>query len=257
MNVLVTGGTGVLGRQVVMLLRQSGHRARILSRHTRGHVDAIQGDIRSDDAVAKAVAGMDAVVHAASAGREPMSIRAVDVDGTRRLLAAAKAEGVRHFVYISIVGADRVRYRYYAAKVSAENLVREGSVPWSILRATQFHGFVAAMLKGFARLPGVVAVPLRWKLQPVDSTEVAARVVEVALGEPMAQLADFGGPEVCELRELAEAWMHTRGDHRRLVNLRVPFRAGAQIEAGGLTCPEHRDGKITFQQFLDDTVAVR
>jgi uncharacterized protein YbjT (DUF2867 family) len=257
LNVLVTGGTGTLGRHVVMLLRQSGHRARILSRNPRGHVDAVRGDLATGANLAKAVDGMDAIVHAASAAREPLKINAVDVEGTRRLIAAARAAGVRHLVYVSIVGVDRVRYRYYAAKLRAENVVREDAVPWSVLRATQFHGFVAAMLRTFARLPAVVAVPVRWHLQPVDAGEVARRVVDAALGEPSRLVSEFGGPEVCELGQLAQMWMVARHDRRRLVNLPLPLRANAEVEAGNLTCPDHRDGAVTFQQFLDETYPLR
>src|SRR2546428_1462486 len=98
MNVLVTGGTGTLGRHVVMLLRQSGHRARILSREPRGHVDAVQGDLKTGAGLPKALAGMDAIVHAASATREPMALRATDGRGTRRLLGLAACANISHIV---------------------------------------------------------------------------------------------------------------------------------------------------------------
>src|SRR5438132_6587934 len=137
MNVLVTGGTGTLGRHVVSLLRQSGHRARILSRQPRGHVDAVRGDLKNGASLAKALAGMEAIIHAASATREPLSGRAVDVRGTRRLLTMARDAGIRHVIYVSIVGIDRVAYPYYKTKLAAEAVVRENLVPWTILRATQ------------------------------------------------------------------------------------------------------------------------
>src|SRR5467141_2971836 len=161
MNVLVTGGTGTLGRDVVMLLRQSGHRARILSREPRGHVDAVQGDLKTGAGLPKALAGMDAIVHAASATREPMALRATDVRGTRRLLELARDANIGHFVYISIVGIEGVAFPYYRIKIAAETLVREDMVPWSILRATQFHSFMELTLGALARLPGVVAVPFK------------------------------------------------------------------------------------------------
>ena len=90
MNILVTGGTGALGRPLVTLLRDSGHRARILTRNPRGHVDAVQGDLRTGAGLEKAVAGMDAIIHAASATTQPTRGRATDVVGTRRLLAMAR-----------------------------------------------------------------------------------------------------------------------------------------------------------------------
>src|SRR3989442_2527438 len=107
MNVLVTGGTGTLGRDVVMLLRQSGHRARILSREPRGHVDAVQGDLKTGAGLPKALAGMDAIVHAASATREPKALRATDVGGTMRFLELAPDANIGHLFYISGLGLRR------------------------------------------------------------------------------------------------------------------------------------------------------
>jgi hypothetical protein len=80
--------------------------------------------------------------------------------------------------------------------------------------------------------------------------EVARRVYDIALGEPCGMLPDFGGPEVRDCKSLAESWLAARGDHRRLVNLRVPLKMSRQIEAAGLTCPDHRDGVLTFDQYL-------
>ena len=160
MNVLVTGGTGTLGRDVVMLLRHSGHRARILSRQPRGHVDAVQGDLKTGAGLTRALAGMEAIVHAASATRGPLAGRATDVRGTRRLLELAREANIGHVVYVSIVGIDGVAYPYYRIKVAAEAVIRHDIVPWSILRATQFHSFMVFALRAFARLPGIVAIPL-------------------------------------------------------------------------------------------------
>ena len=253
LTVLVTGGTGTLGRQVVTRLRAEGHRARILSRNPRGHVDAIEGDLATGAGMAKAVAGVDVIVHAASATREPARIRAVDVDGTRRLFDAARGANVQHVVYISIVGIDRVpTYPYYRAKLQTEAVVREGVVPWSILRATQFHGFVEVMLRRFCLVPGFSFVPCAFKLQPVDVAEVAVRVVDVALQPPAGMLPDFGGPEVTDMRTLAIAWLAARKSRRKLVNLPLPFRFGRDMAAGGLLSPDHRDGTITFQRHLSE-----
>ena len=252
MNVLVTGGTGTLGRHVVTLLRQSGHRARILSRSPRGHVDTVQGDLSSGAGLEKAVAGMDAIIHAASAAREPFKLRAVDVEGTRRLLALARDAHVKHVVYVSIVGIDRVRYPYYGTKLAAEAVVREDAVPWSILRATQFHPFLELVLRGFSRVPGLTAVPLEWKFQPVDAKEVAQKLCAVVLDTPQGMLKDFGGPEVRDLRSIARAWLDARKSRRRLVNLPLPIGASKQVAAGALTCPDHTDGVTTFDQYLDE-----
>ena len=256
MNVLVTGGTGTVGRHVVMLLRRSGHRARILSREPRGHVDAVQGDLRSGAGLAKALAGMDTIIHAASATREPLAVRAVDVRGTRRLLELARDAKIRHVVYVSIVGIDGVAYPYYRIKLAAESVVREDRVPWSILRATQFHSFLEGVLRAFARLPGVIAIPLSWQFQPVESKEVAQRLVDVVLDKPAGMLPDFGGPEVRDFKSIANSWLAARQDRRRLLNLRVPFNLSRMFAAGKLTCPDHKDGVITFDQYLAEKYAL-
>ncbi|TMC81753.1 MAG: SDR family oxidoreductase [Chloroflexi bacterium] len=221
MNVLVTGGTGTLGRHVVMLLRQSGHRARILSREPRGHVDAVQGDLKSGTGLGKAVMGMGGIVHAATGARESMASRAAD---------------------------HRTKFR-------AEAIVREDLVPWSILRATQFHDLIEIVLGGFTRLPGVAAIPFRWQFQPVDTREVAQRVVDVVLQEPAGMLPDFGGPEVRDFESIAESWLKARKRNRRLINLKLPFRFSRQFAEGILTCPDHKDGKITFDQYLQEKYA--
>ena len=256
MNVLVTGGTGTLGRDVVMLLRQSGHRARILSRNPRGHVDAVQGDLKTGAGLSKALAGMDAIVHAASATREPMALRATDVRGTRRLLELARDANIGHFVYISIVGIEGVAYPYYRIKIAAETLVREGMVPWSILRATQFHSFMESTLRAFARLPGMLAIPFGWQFQPVESREVARRVVDVVLDKPAGMLPDFGGPQVRDFKSIGESWLAARKERRRLMNLWLPFKASRQVAEGRLTCPEHKDGLVTFDQYLAEKYAL-
>jgi len=256
MNVLVTGGTGTLGRDVVMLLRQSGHRARILSREPRGHVDAVQGDLKTGAGLPKALAGMDAIVHAASATREPMALRATDVRGTRRLLELARDANIGHFVYISIVGIEGVAYPYYRIKIAAETLVREGMVPWSILRATQFHSSMESTLRAFARLPGMLAIPFGWQFQPVESREVARRVVDVVLDKPAGMLPDFGGPQVRDFKSIGESWLAARKERRRLMNLWLPFKASRQVAEGRLTCPEHKDGLVTFDQYLAEKYAL-
>ena len=250
MNVLVTGGTGTLGRQVVMLLRNSGHRARILSRNPRGHVDTVEGNLVTGAGLAKAVAGMDAVIHAATASTQPTKLRPTDVVGTRRLLAMARDASVKHFVYTSIVGMDGVAYPYYKFKLQAEAIVEENIIPWSILRATQFHTLMETFLRPLAVLPFVAAVPFKWQFQPVDPSDVAARVVEVVTHEPAGRLPDFGGPEVRDFQSIAESWLKARTMKKRLINLPLPFKFSRQVAEGRLLCPDHTDGKITFEQYL-------
>jgi len=252
MNVLVTGGTGSLGRHVVMRLRRQGHRARIFSRHPRGHVDAVQGDLMTGLNLDRAVSGMDAVVHAATGARQSLRSRG-DVEGTRRLIRAATQANIRHLVFISIVGIDGVAYPYYRTKLAAEAMVKQGEVPWSILRATQFHELMEIFLRVYSRVPGMTAIPFAWKFQPVDAREVAAKLVDVVLGEPAGMLEDFGGPEIGDLKSIAGSSLTARQENRRLVNLPVPFKFIRQWAQGVLTTPEHKSGKVTFGRYLAET----
>ncbi len=252
MNVLVTGGTGALGRHVVRLLRASGHRARILSRNPKGHDDSVTGDLATGAGLGKAVAGMDAIIHAGSATTQPTRLRATDVVGTRRLLAMAHEAGVRHVVYVSIVGMDGVKFPYYKYKLQAEAVVEENIVPWSILRATQFHTLMETFLAPFCVLPRLATVPFKWQFQPVAPFEVATRLVEVVLKDPAGRLPDFGGPEVRDFKSIARSWLDARKSKKRLVNLPLPFKFSRQFAEGRLLTPEHRDGKITFEQYLEE-----
>jgi uncharacterized protein YbjT (DUF2867 family) len=252
MNVLVTGGTGVLGHHVVRLLRASGHRARIFSRNPKGHDDAVQGDLITGVGLARAVVGMDAIIHAASAASHVTKLQATDVTGTRRLLAMAREAGVQRVVYVSIVGIDGSAYPYFKYKLAAERVIEEDILPWSILRATQFHPLMETFLEAFSKLPLFATIPFKWQFQPVAPVEVAARLIEVVRNEPAGRLPDFGGPEVRNFWSLAESWLIARKMNKRRVNLPLPFKFSRQVAAGRLLCPEHLDGKITFEQYLQE-----
>jgi uncharacterized protein YbjT (DUF2867 family) len=251
MNILVTGGTGALGREVVKKLRAAGHKARVLSRKPSSDADWAQGNVATGAGLVEALIGIDAVVHAATAAAQPWRLRATDVLGTRRVLAMARETGVRHAVYVSIVGMEGMSYPYYRYKIEAEAVVRENIVPWTILRATQFHTLMETFLSAFSSLPGVAMIPTGWRFQPVDPSEVADRVVGVVTGEPSGLLPDFGGPEVRDLGSLAVPWLAARRSSKRLVNLQLPFKFSRQFAQGRLLCPDHRDGTTTFEQYLE------
>jgi uncharacterized protein YbjT (DUF2867 family) len=210
----------------------------------------VQGDLATGAGLDRAVADMDAIIHAGSAARQPWRLGATDVKGTRRLLEAAKRAHVKHVVFISIVGIEGVDYAYYRYKLAAEKVVREDVVPWSILRATQFHTLMEVFLGGFSRLPRLAMVPFDWKFQPVDTRDVAARLAEVVAGPPAGMLPDFGGPEVRTFESIAQSWLKARKLNKRLANLRLPLRFSRQFAEGKLLSPEHKDGKITFEQYL-------
>ena len=148
------------------------------------------------------------------------------------------------------VGIEGVAYPYYASKLKAESVVKEGTLPWTILRATQFHTLMETFLKAFAGLPRIAAIPFAWQFQPVDTRDVAARLVHVAGQEPQGILPDFGGPEVRTFKSLADSWLHARHMTRRVVNFSPPLMFSRQVAEGKLLTPDHKDGTITFEQYL-------
>lgn len=250
MKVLVTGGTGNLGRDLVPMLRAAGHETRVLTRRATDDPAAVQGDLTSGAGLDAATHDVDTIIHAASATTQPNKGEEIDVLGTRRLLDAARNNQVRHAILVSIVGIEGVSYAYYKTKLAAEAVMVDGAVPWTILRATQFHTLIDFALGLFNRVPGLLPIPFGWQFQPVDTRDVARRLVSLAAGPPSGRLPDFGGPEVRDLKSLAGSWMAARKLNKRLLNLWLPLKASRQVAAGGLLCPAHADGTITFEQYL-------
>lgn len=245
-TVLVTGGTGTLGREVVRALAESGHRARIASRHPRpvGRSTEHQWatvDYTSGAGLADALAGVDAAVLATSGYRDTTALRAV--------MGAAPAS--THLVYVSIVGIDDIPMPYYAQKLAAERELTGSGRPFTILRATQFHDLALALVRALAK-PPVMLVPRGLSMQPVSAAEVGARLAALATAEPAGHAPDMGGPEVLSVQELARAYLHAAGMTRRIVPVRVPGRMMRGLAAGANLTPEHADGSQTFAEFLAD-----
>jgi uncharacterized protein YbjT (DUF2867 family) len=248
--VLVTGGTGTLGRAVVHTMVDLGRPVRVLSRrprspHVPGAVEWVQGDLVTGDGIDAAVRGASAVVHAATDPRHPTD----DVETTARLLLACRSARTPHLLYPSIVGVDRIPLGYYDAKLEAEHLVEHGGVPWTILRATQFHELVVMMLEPLCAGP-VAVVPAGTSVQPVDVRDVAARVVGLLEAGPSGRVEDLGGPEVVDSAELAALYLDARGRRRSVRSVTFPGAVAAAYREGAHLAPDHADGVGTFSEYL-------
>jgi len=239
--VLVTGGSGTLGRRLVPLLRARGHNVRVLSR--RPGAGTHVGDLATGSGLAEAADGVELVVHAASDRR----LGRTDLDQTRRLLAAVS--GCRHLLYLSIVGVDTIPLGYYARKLACEAEIAAGPVPSTTLRATQFHQLLAMVLGAAGRWP-LAAVPSAFRFQSVAAAEVAARAAEVLEAAPAGRAPDFGGPEVLGARTVAEVWWARHGRPRAVVDLRWPGRVYRGFAEGANTCPAFADGRQTWAEFV-------
>ncbi|WP_372352711.1 SDR family oxidoreductase [Streptomyces sp. KL116D] len=239
-TILVTGGTGTLGRLVTERLRATEHEVRVLSRHAQPYaVDLRKGGPGLD----LAVADVDVIVHCAS------TQTGGDEKAAANLIAAARRAGVGHLVYISIVGVDRVPFGYYRTKHAVERLVEESGLGWTVLRTTQFHDLVRGVLRGFAKLP-VMLLPAGVGDQPIEVSEVADRLAELALRPPAGRVADMGGPEVRTFEELARTYLRATGKKRAVLSVPLAGKTYRAFREGGHLTPERAVGKRSFEEFM-------
>ncbi|MEJ2889357.1 SDR family oxidoreductase [Actinomycetospora aeridis] len=236
MTVLVTGGTGTLGRALVPMLDEP----RVLSR--RDGPGRAVADLDTGAGLDAAMAGVSTVLHLAGRPKG-------DAASTGRVVEAARRAGVGHLVHISIVGADRIPLGYYREKVRSEELIAGSGLPWTILRATQFHDLLATLFATTSRA-GFLPVLAGASFQPVAVADVAARLAALAAGPAQGRVADLGGPEVRTMADLARTWAQLSGRRRPVVPLRLPGAIARAFRDGANLARDHADGVGTFEQFL-------
>jgi uncharacterized protein YbjT (DUF2867 family) len=232
--VLVTGGTGHLGRDLVSRLVGEGHRVRVFARSRRPDTDVewAIGDLATGEGLPAALEGVHTVINAATyspIARRGGSIRpmdffkspsAVDVEGTELLLTLCREANIQHFLHVSIVGLDEASLPYAHVKLAGEQLVRQSSLPWSVVRAMPFYYLLEGMLAGLAWLP-VWLVPST-VFNPVDTSDVADYLVKCAFDGRRGMRAEIGGPEDLSLVEFARQYQQARGMNRTIWPLPLP-----------------------------------
>lgn len=253
-SILVTGGNGILGRKLVRVLLAAGRDVRVLSRRDRPGVepgtpklpdwpDWFIGDLATGAGLAPALDGVGIIVHCASVPR-------AEVEAAAHLQIAATRSGKPHFVYPSVVGADRIEHRYYRDKRAVERLLEAGDLPWTVLRMTHFHESLEAGMRRRPR-PLPVIVPAGESFQPVAADEAAARLADMCTLMQAHMLPDLGGPAVATAVELAMTWLKVTGRRRRIVGIRMPGKLHEAHRAGlHLTSPDRAVGNLTFAQYL-------
>ncbi|WP_347124886.1 SDR family oxidoreductase [Microbacterium sp. SY138] len=243
MRIAVAGGTGTVGRHTVEAVRTAGHDAVVLSR-SQG-VDLVTGRGLDD-----ALAGADAVVDVASIETLKASA-AIEffTAATGNLVSAASNAGVGQVVLLSIVGIDRIPYDYYAGKIAQEKIVEASRVPWTILRATQFHEFAEQM---FARAKlGPVHIAPNARTQPVAASEVGARLAALAAADPQGRVRDLAGPREEQLSDMVRAFARRTGFRGWIPRLNVPGPQMAGMRAGhALPGPDADLGRQSFAEWL-------
>ncbi|MCZ7423574.1 NAD(P)H-binding protein [Verrucosispora sp. WMMA2121] len=243
---LVTGGTGLLGSQVVPLLRDAGQTVRTLSRHHRQPVEGVQHaavDLLATSDIDHALDRVRIVLHLAGGPKG-------DDVSTGNLVRAARRSGtVEHLILISVIGADAVPIGYFARKARAERIVATSGIPHTILRAAQFHDLALRTVRAMAKLPVLLApTGVRW--QPVASAEVASRLAELTLGSPAGRVTDLAGPHTYTLEELERSYLAAVGKRRVRLAIHVPGKLGRAYRSGANLAVEASAGTETWEQFL-------
>lgn len=240
--VLVVGGTGRLGRPTVDRLRETGHAVRVLSRRAApDRPDLVVGDLSTGAGLASALEGVRTVLHLVQSATAEDEL-------TRTLTSAAADAGVEHLVFISIVGIERNQaLAYYAVKLRAERVLEASGVPHTILRATQFHDFVAGFVASQRRLP--VAFLPRASFQPIAVEEVAERLVELIGTAPQGRAEDIAGPEQLTLDRIAHLWYQAHGRDKRVIALPSMGAAMRNYRDGTQLGTLPGSGRQTFAEF--------
>lgn len=246
--IVVTGGTGTLGRQVAPLLQEAGHTLRMLSRHgglaTRG-VEQVKADLSTGQGLNPALAGVRTVLHLAGGAKG-------DDVMARNLIAAASRAGVDQIVYISVIAVDKMPLGWFRTQLRAEQAITNSGIPWTVLRAAQFHSAVFAIARAMTRLP-VVLNPSGLRFQPVDERDVAARLVNLTLTRPAGRVPDLAGPKVYGLDQLVRSYLRTAGKRRSSLPIRIPGGAGRAYRAGAnLNLTDAIHGTRSWEMYLTE-----
>jgi uncharacterized protein YbjT (DUF2867 family) len=235
----------------------AGHSVRAASRRVRPEhpasgtekIEWAQLDLAdaSGTGLPEALADIDTVVHAASDARHS---KAADLEGTRRLIEAARQARVAHLLFVSIVGVDKNPLTYYQHKLQTERDLAASGLPHSILRATQFHWFVDYLLGQAARTPFVMLLPAGFHVQSVAEDEVAARILRALDDGPRGRLRDFAGPQATTLAQATATWKSVRRVKKAVLPLWLPGGTAAAFRAGSNVASDADQGTLRWKDWL-------
>jgi uncharacterized protein YbjT (DUF2867 family) len=250
MKIVVIGGSGLVGSQVVTNLREHGHEA--IAASPDSGVNTVTGEGLPD-----VLEGADVVIDVAnSPSFEDAAVLEFFQTSTGNLLAAEQASGVEHHVALSVVGTERLADKgYFHAKRVQEKLVRESSIPYSIVHATQFFEFIKSIAAlatdgDTVRLPPVL-------FQPIASEDVAKAVGRIAVGAPVNGIVEVAGPERFRMDELVRRTLKARNDPRRVVtDAAAPYYGAYEVDDSTLVpADDALRGELRFRDWLERQLA--
>ena len=257
-RICVAGGTGQVGTEVVRQALECGIEVAAFSRRppkpgtAKHHNGATYraADVATGSGVAEALAGADVVIDCLE-GRTLKAIRGF-ADGGERLLHAAKTQGVRKAVLLSIINCDQVGLGYQRSKAEKERRYAGADVDTVVVRTTQFHSLVAEVLSA-GSLVRLIPVFKGARFQTISPSEAAAALLEEALdgrpGEPHRVLT-VGGPEILSMRSMAQIWQKATHARGKVIELPLPGSMGTYLREGRNLIPEQTFGRETFSAWL-------
>lgn len=249
MKIVIIGGSGLIGTKLGKLLGEAGHEP--LSASPRSGVNTLTGE-----GLSGALEGAQVVVDVSnSPSFEDAAVLNFFETSTRNLLRAEAAAGVRHHVILSVVGAERCPDSgYMRAKIAQENLLKNSTTPYSILRATQFFEFVGSIAdSGYDGKTVRVSPAL---MQPVAAQDVAAALAKVAQNAPLNGTVELAGPEQIRMDELARRWLSANRDPRQVTADSQARYFGEQVNDRSLVPGDNPQlGTIRFEDWLKHSVS--
>jgi uncharacterized protein YbjT (DUF2867 family) len=249
LRIVVIGGSGLIGSKLVKILRNGGHD--VLAASPSTGVNALTGE-----GLSEALKGADVVVDVAnSPSFEDTAVLDFFETSGRNLLAAEKEAGVRHHVALSVVGTERLLASgYFRAKIVQENLIKASSIPYTIVRATQFFEFVGTIAQGSTQ--GETVRLSSALMQPILSDDVSAALADIATGEPVNGMIELAGPEPIRMNELVGHYLAAHGDGRRVITDDSAGYFGTPVDDRSLTPGDNpRLGASRFGDWLDREAA--
>lgn len=248
LKILVTGSTGLLGSALLNQLTSSEYKVKITSRSKPENTEQFEwvySDLLSGEGLEEAVKGVDVIIHAATSPIK--NSKTVEVSGFEEFLR--KLEHIKHFIYPSIVGIDDIPLKYYKLKYEAEDLLKNSSIPHTIVRATQFHNFVENSFLSKPLFKRYI-IPGNIKFQSVDVSEFANHLIGLVDVGPKGRTDDFGGPDIMTLREMAELKIRINNETNKVQTYSIPGELYKSFKDGKNTNDNQKMGKITFEDYL-------
>jgi uncharacterized protein YbjT (DUF2867 family) len=248
LRILVTGSTGQLGSALLNQLKVSDYKVKITSRRKPdgiGHFEWVYSDLLSGEGLDEAVKDVEVIIHAATSPIK--NSRLIEVSGLEKFLS--KLQDIKQFIYPSIVGIEEIPLKYYKLKYEGEELLKNSSIPYTIVRATQFHGFVENLFLSKPIFKRYV-IPGNIKFQSVDAGEFANHLIDLINKGPQGRTDDFAGPDIMTSREMAELKIKIKNETNKVFSFSVPGKLYKSFVDGKNTNFNQKKGKITFEEYL-------